>query len=50
MTEADSVYVLDASGWLTLIEDEDGADTGHDLLARAESRDVVVLVFSASSL
>lgn len=36
------IYVFDTSAWLTLIEDEDGADTVHDLLNKAKTGDVVI--------
>ena len=44
MSKAMDVYVLDTSAWLTLIEDEAGADTVQGLLERARAGEVVVLV------
>jgi predicted nucleic acid-binding protein len=38
----DHIYVFDTSAWLTLIEDEDGADTVHDLLNKAKMGDAVI--------
>jgi predicted nucleic acid-binding protein len=43
MSEAADIYVLDASAWLTLIEDESGADTVQQLLERARTGEIVVL-------
>ena len=34
MSEAIDVYVLDTSAWLTLIEDEAGADSVQELLEK----------------
>jgi uncharacterized protein with PIN domain len=44
MSEAIDIYVLDTSAWLTLIEDEAGADSVQELLVRARVNEVVVLV------
>lgn len=44
MSEAIDIYVLDTSEWLTLIEDEAGADSVQELLVRARANEVVVLV------
>lgn len=44
MSEALSLYVLDTSAWLTLIEDEAGADQVQELLEKARTGEVVVLV------
>ena len=38
MTQAVDIYVLDTSAWLTLIEDEAGADSVHELLEQAGER------------
>lgn len=38
------IYVLDTSAWLTLIEDEPGADTVQQLLERAKTGESIVLV------
>ena len=37
-------YVLDTSAWLTLIEDEAGADRIAELLDKARAGEIVVLV------
>lgn len=37
-------YVLDTSAWLTLIEDEAGADQVQELLEKARAGEAVVLV------
>ena len=37
MREAIEIYVLDTSAWLTLIEDEAGADSVEELLEKARS-------------
>ena len=44
MSEAVDVYVLDTSAWLTLIEDEAGADLVEEILGKARVGEVVVLV------
>jgi len=44
MSEATIAYVLDTSAWLTLIEDEAGAEMVQDLLEKARTGDVVLLV------
>jgi predicted nucleic acid-binding protein len=44
MGQATALYVLDTSAWLTLIEDEAGADTVQALLEKARAGEVVVLV------
>lgn len=44
MSEAIDVYVLDTSAWLTLIEDEAGADLVEEILEKAKTGEVVVLV------
>jgi ribonuclease VapC len=44
MSEAIDIYVLDTSAWFTLIEDEAGADRVQELLERARTGDIVVLV------
>ena len=43
MSEALRVYVLDTSAWLTLIEDESGADAVQQLVEAAQAGDVVLL-------
>jgi predicted nucleic acid-binding protein len=43
MSEAADIYVLDTAAWLTLIEDESGADTVQQLLERARTGEIVVL-------
>jgi predicted nucleic acid-binding protein len=44
MSQATALYVLDTSAWLTLIEDEAGADVVQTLVDKARAGDVVVLV------
>jgi predicted nucleic acid-binding protein len=44
MSETAGIYVLDTSAWLTLIEDEAGADTVQALLEQADAGEVTVLV------
>jgi len=44
MSAAVDIYVLDTSAWLTLIEDEAGAETVQQLLEEARAGHVVVLV------
>lgn len=44
MNETASIHVFDTSAWLTLIEDEAGADVVQDLLEKARAGKVVVLV------
>ena len=44
MSAAIDVYVLDTSAWLTLIEDEAGADIVQELLEKARAGEIVVLV------
>lgn len=43
MSEPLIVYVLDTSAWLTLIEDEPGADTVQKLLEEAQAGESVLL-------
>jgi len=44
MNEPTPIYVLDTSAWLTLIEDEAGADTVQDILEKAKAGEATVLV------
>jgi len=44
MSEAADVYVLDTSAWLTLIEDESGADVVQDLLEKARAGEIIIVV------
>jgi predicted nucleic acid-binding protein len=44
MNELTPIYVLDTSAWLTLIEDEAGADTVQDILEKAKVGEAIVLV------
>ena len=44
MSKPSNVYVLDTSAWMTLIEDEAGADLVQGLLERTRQGDVIVLV------
>jgi len=44
MSAARDIYVLDTSAWLTLIEDEAGADSVEELIAQARAGEIVVLV------
>ncbi len=44
MSEALDIYVLDTSAWLTFIEDEAGADYIEELLEKARSGEIIVLV------
>ena len=44
MNNLTPIYVLDTSAWLTLIEDEAGADTVQDILEEAKSGEATVLV------
>lgn len=44
MSEAIDIYVLDTSAWLTLIEDEPGSDVVQEILEKARTGQVVVLV------
>lgn len=44
MSEAIDIYVLDTSAWLTLIEDEPGSDLVQEILEKARTGQVVVLV------
>ena len=44
MSQAINLYVLDTSAWLTLIEDEAGADRVQELLEKARGGEVVVLI------
>jgi len=44
MNELAPIYVLDTSAWLTLIEDEAGADTVQDILEQAKAGEATVLV------
>lgn len=43
MNESLTVYVLDTSAWLTLIEDESGADTVQELLEAAQADEAILL-------
>ncbi len=43
MSESLPLYVLDTSAWLTLIEDESGADTIQQLLEAAQAGEVILL-------
>ena len=43
MSEPLRVYVLDTSAWLTLIEDEAGADMVQQLIEKAQAGEVVLL-------
>ncbi len=38
----DNIYLIDTSAWLTLIEDEDGADIVHGLIRRAAMNEVTL--------
>jgi PIN domain nuclease of toxin-antitoxin system len=44
MSEALEIYVLDTSAWLTLIEDEAGADSVEELIEKARAGEIVVLI------
>lgn len=44
MSEDVQIYVLDTSAWLTLIEDEEGADIVQQILEKAKSGEVDILV------
>ena len=44
MSENIQTYVLDTSAWLALIEDEEGADLVQQILEKAKSGDVDILV------
>jgi len=44
MSEAIDTYVLDTSAWLTLIEDEEGADVVQELLEMTKTGDKIILV------
>jgi predicted nucleic acid-binding protein len=44
MSDALDIYVLDTSAWLTLIEDEAGAERIEELLDKAKAGEIVVLV------
>jgi predicted nucleic acid-binding protein len=44
MRQAANLYVLDTSAWLTLIEDEAGADRVQEILERARVGEVIVLI------
>ena len=44
MSEALDIYVLDTSAWLTLIEDEAGAERREELLEKARAGEIIVLV------
>ena len=43
MSESLTLYVLDTSAWLTLIEDESGADTIQQLLEAAQAGEALLL-------
>lgn len=44
MNELAPTYVFDTSAWLTLIEDEAGADTVQEILEKAKTGEAIVLV------
>src|SRR4029453_18871526 len=44
MSEAIEIYVLDTSAWLTLIEDEAGADSVEELIEKARAGEIVLLI------
>ena len=44
MNASDTVYVIDTSAWLALIEDEEGADLVQNVLERAGSGTVQIFV------
>jgi len=44
MSEALDIYVLDTSAWLTLIEDEAGAERREELLEKARAGEIIVLM------
>ncbi|MEA3459958.1 MAG: PIN domain-containing protein [Chloroflexota bacterium] len=44
MNKAASAYVLDTSAWLTLIEDEAGAEAVQDILEKVQTGETIVLV------
>ena len=44
MSETTDIYVLDTSAWLTLIEDEAGADSVEELIEKARAGEIVVLI------
>jgi predicted nucleic acid-binding protein len=44
MSEAIELYVLDTSAWLTLIEDEAGADSVEELIEKARAGESVALI------
>jgi len=44
MSENVQIYVLDTSAWLALIEDEEGADIVQQILEKAKSGEVNILV------
>jgi ribonuclease VapC len=44
MSEAIEIYVLDTSAWLTLIEDEAGADSVEELIEKARAGEIIVLI------
>ena len=44
MSQTPDRYVFDTSAWLTLIEDEAGADRVQELLERARSGECVIYV------
>ena len=44
MNENATIYVLDTSAWLTLIEDEEGADVVQNVLESTSSGNVQILV------
>ena len=48
MSEPIDIYVLDTSTWLTLIEDEAGADRVQALLEQARAGDMVVRRYRSS--
>src|SRR4029453_15850300 len=44
MSEAIEIYVLDTSAWLTLIEDEAGADSVEELIEKARAGEIVLVI------
>ncbi|MEA3340128.1 MAG: type II toxin-antitoxin system VapC family toxin [Chloroflexota bacterium] len=44
MNKHTPIYVFDSSAWLTLIEDEAGADTVQEILEKAKAGEAIVLV------
>ena len=50
MRQAANLYGLDTSAWLTLIEDEAGADREQEILEQARGGEAVVLVSCMSCM